>query len=74
MQPQETSPIYEEFISPTEGEAYEDISTSFSDGMEPITFPEMLTKENYQGVFGATLPEGLSPDIFEQGGSLSLSE
>ena len=74
MPPQETTPIYKEFIPPMEGGVYEDISTSFSDGMEPITFPEILTKENYQGVFGATLPEGLSPEIFEQGGSLSLSE
>lgn len=55
-------------------ETQENRYVNFSDGMEPITFPNSLTKENYQDVLGTTLPEGLSPDIFEEGGSLELSQ
>lgn len=56
------------------GEQYASVKDFFEDGMEPINFPETLTEQNYQEVFGGTLPEGLSPEIFEQGGSLRILE
>ena len=39
-----------------------------SDGMDPVPVPERITKENYATVFGPVLPEGLSTEIFEDGG------
>jgi hypothetical protein len=43
------------------------------DGMEPIPVPSRITRENFQTVFGQGLPEGLSEDMFDEGG-LELSE
>jgi hypothetical protein len=41
---------------------------TISDGMEPIVVPERITKENFAAIFGGRLPEGISPEIFEEGG------
>lgn len=68
----ETGQMHEETPISEGSESYEGVLGAFSDGMEPIEVPAELTKENYQEVFGGVLPEGLSPDIFEEGGSLSL--
>ncbi|OGZ08531.1 MAG: hypothetical protein A3C93_03965 [Candidatus Lloydbacteria bacterium RIFCSPHIGHO2_02_FULL_54_17] len=50
---------------------FEQEAFNISDGMDPISVPDRITKENYSALFGNTLPEGLSPDIFE-GGELHL--
>ncbi|MDO8520842.1 MAG: hypothetical protein Q7S52_01890 [bacterium] len=46
---------------------------NISDGMDPISIPERITKENFAALFGSTLPEGLSPEIFD-GGELHLEQ
>lgn len=46
---------------------------NISDGMDPISVPERITKENYAALFGNTLPEGLSPDLFD-GSDLTLEQ
>lgn len=66
VQPEESIEIPQ---SHTEGEG----EINFDDGMGPVPVPARITKENFSTVFGSTLPEGLSPDIFEDGG-LKLDE
>ncbi len=44
------------------------------DGMDPIAHPATLTADNLKEIFGQAFPEGLDPEIFDNGGSLSLAE
>lgn len=46
---------------------------NISDGMDPISVPERITKENYAALFGHTLPEGITPELFD-GGDLTLEQ
>ena len=59
---------HEENIAEQEGRDF-----TISDGMDPISIPDRITKENFAAIFGGALPEGISPDIFD-GGSLELQE
>lgn len=75
MLPRETFPTENEHtpLNTHEfNEPYDDLN--FSDGMDPITFPNTLTFENFKQVLGETLPEGIDPKLFEEGGTMSLSE
>ncbi|MEK7118581.1 MAG: hypothetical protein AAB869_03115 [Patescibacteria group bacterium] len=40
---------------------------NISDGMIPIDIPQRITKENYKDLFVGGLPDGLDPNIFEDG-------
>jgi hypothetical protein len=46
---------------------------NISDGMDPISIPERITKENYAALFGSTLPDGITPELFD-GGDLTLEQ
>lgn len=52
---------------------FEGETLNISDGMEPISIPPLITRANFAAIFGGTLPEGFSPDIFE-GGDLELEQ
>ena len=47
---------------------------TISDGMDPISIPDRITKENFAAIFGAALPEGLSADMLNEDGYLELQE
>lgn len=53
----------ENFPLNTEGEEF-----NISDGMDPISVPDRITKENFAAIFGGELPEGIDPEIFTHGG------
>ena len=66
-----TDPEIQEEVSIPDNEG---APLTISDGMEPITVPERITKENFAAIFGGRLPEGLDPTLFEQEGGLELAE
>ena len=58
-----------------EGLSHETLANAFDDGMEePIQFPDVIDEGNCMQVFGGVFPEGLSPDMFKDGVSITRLE
>lgn len=57
-------------IENAEGNEFPPIN--MDDGMDPIDVPQKITRDNFHVLFGQAIPEGLSPDIFNEDGDTTL--
>lgn len=64
--------IYEA-TTPTEESGNESLAEFFNDGMDPVSPPKIINRENMAHIFGGALPDIVSPEIFEDGGELELT-